>query len=149
MDCTTAIVKKLFNDKFRCSQIKCKAIITYVIAPFRTKQIDEDLKEARFISVLIDSSNHLDKKLKPLVVRYYHAEKSVVNLGGETSELLFSYVLEVLQKLDLENVIAVSADNTNTNFGGRKRKGKYNLCFKMQQNTVNNLRCKIYLRMAM
>jgi hypothetical protein len=24
----------------------------------------------------------------------------------------------------LENVIAVSADNTNTNFGGRKRKGK-------------------------
>jgi hypothetical protein len=58
-------------------------------------------------------------------VRYYHAEKGVkvkvlelVHLGGETSELLFSYVLEVLQKLDLlEKVIAVSADNTNTNFG--------------------------------
>jgi hypothetical protein len=64
-----------------------------------------------------------------LVVRYYHAEKGVVlELGRETSELLFSYVLEVLQKLDfLENVIAVSADNTNTNFDGRKRKGKYNL----------------------
>jgi hypothetical protein len=80
-------------------------------------------------------------------VRYYHAEKGVkvkvlelVNLGGETSELLFSYVLEVLQKLDLlENVIALSADNINTNFGGRKRKGKCNLCFKMQENTVNNL----------
>jgi saccharopine dehydrogenase-like NADP-dependent oxidoreductase len=53
---------------------------------------------------------------------------------------LFAYVLEVLEKLDLlENVIAVSADNTNTNFGGRKRKGKYNLCFKMQENTLNNL----------
>jgi hypothetical protein len=144
MDCTTAIVKKLFNNKFRCSQTKCKAIITNVIAPVVTKQTDEELKEAHFISVLIDSSNHLEKKLVTLVVRYYHAEKGVVlelvNLGGETSELLFSYVLEVLQKLDiLEKVIAVSEDNTNTNFGGKKRKGKYNLCFKMQENTVNNL----------
>jgi hypothetical protein len=143
MDCTTAIMKKLFNDKFRCLQTKCKAIIINVIAPFVTKQIDEELKEARFISVLIDSSNHLDKKLVPLAMRYYHAEKGVkvmvlelVNLGGETSELLFSYVLEVFQKLDLlDNVIAVSADHTNTNFGGRKRKGEYNLCFKMQENT--------------
>lgn len=83
----------------------------------------------------------------PLVVRYYHAAKGVkvkvlelVNLGGETSELLFSYVLEVLQKSDLlKKVIAISADNTNTNFGGKKRKGQNNLYFKMQENTVNNL----------
>jgi hypothetical protein len=53
----------------------------------------------------------------------------LVNLGGETSELLFSYMLEVLQKLDLlKKVIAISADNTNTNFGG-----KNNLHFKMQE----------------
>jgi hypothetical protein len=83
-------------------QTNCKAVITNVIAPFATKQIDEELKEARFISVIIDSSNHLDKKLVPLVVRYYHAEKGVkvlelVNLGGETSELLFSYVLKRLR----------------------------------------------------
>jgi hypothetical protein len=94
MDCTIAIVKNLFNDKFRCPQTKSKAVITSVIAPFATKQIDEELKEDRFISVLNDSSNHLDKNLMPLVVRYYHAEKSVVkvlglvNLGGETSELV-------------------------------------------------------------
>jgi hypothetical protein len=31
MDCTTAIVIKLFNDKFTCSQIKCRGIITNVI----------------------------------------------------------------------------------------------------------------------
>jgi hypothetical protein len=49
----------------------------------------------------------------------------LVNLGGETSDLLLAYVLEVLQKLDfLEKVIAVSADNTNMNFGGKKKKGK-------------------------
>jgi hypothetical protein len=42
-----------------------QAIITNVIAPFATKQILQELKEARFVSVLIDSSNHLDKKLVP------------------------------------------------------------------------------------
>ncbi|KAJ4443295.1 hypothetical protein ANN_04963, partial [Periplaneta americana] len=35
----------------------------------------EELKEPHFISVLIDSSNHLDNKLVPLVVKYYHPEK--------------------------------------------------------------------------
>jgi hypothetical protein len=72
--------------------------------PFATKQILQELKEAHFISVLIESSNHLDKKLVPLIVRYFHAEKDVmvkvlelINLGGETSGLLLSYVLEVVQ----------------------------------------------------
>jgi hypothetical protein len=30
MDCTTTIVRKLFNDKFSCSQTKCRKIITNV-----------------------------------------------------------------------------------------------------------------------
>jgi hypothetical protein len=76
-------------------QTKCKAIIINVIAPFATKHVDEEVREDRFITVLIDSSNHLDKKLMSLFVRYYHAEKGVVkvlellNLGGKTSELVF------------------------------------------------------------
>jgi hypothetical protein len=98
-------------------------------------------KIAHFISTLIDSSNHLDKKLVRLIVRYFHAEKCVivkvlelVNLGGETSDLLLSYVLEVLQKLHLpEKVIAISADNTNMNFSGKKWKGKNNLYYRRQE----------------
>jgi hypothetical protein len=88
-------VRKLFNDKFTCSQTKCRAIITNVIVAFATKQVLQELKEARFISVLIDSSNHLEEKLVPLIVRYFHARKVVmvrmlelVNLGDETSDLL-------------------------------------------------------------
>jgi hypothetical protein len=51
----------------------------------------------------------------------------LVNFGGETSDLLLSYVLEVLQKLDLlEKVIAISANNTNTNFGGKKLNYPFN-----------------------
>jgi hypothetical protein len=64
----------------------------------------------------------------------------LANLGGETSDLLLSYMSEVLQKLYLlEKFTATSADNTNTNFGGKKRKGKNNLCYKLQEETSNNL----------
>jgi hypothetical protein len=64
----------------------------------------------------------------------------LVNLGGETSDLLLKYVLVVLQKVDLlEKVIAMSADNTTTNFGGKKRKGKNTLYHKLQEKTSNNL----------
>jgi hypothetical protein len=81
---------------------------------------------------LIDSPNHLDEKLVPLIDRYFHAEKCVVvkvlelvNLGGETSALLLSHVLELLQKLDLlEKVIVISADNTSRNLVVRRVKGR-------------------------
>jgi hypothetical protein len=49
-------------------------------------------------------------------------------------------VVEVLQKLDLlEKIIAISADNTNTNFGGKKRKGKNNLYYKLQEKNIKQL----------
>jgi hypothetical protein len=60
---------------FPRSQTRRRAIITNVIAPFATKQILQELKEARFISVLTESSNRLDEKLVPLIVSYFHAEK--------------------------------------------------------------------------
>jgi hypothetical protein len=83
----------------------------------------------------------------PLIVRYFHAEKSVVvkvlelfNLGSETSDLPLSYVLEVLQKLDLlEKVTAISADYTSTNFGGKKSKRNNNLYYKLQKKNVKQL----------
>jgi HrpA-like RNA helicase len=52
---------------------------------------------------------------------------TVTVLGSVDSDLLLSYVLELFRKLDLlGKVIAMSADNTNTNFCGKK-KGKNNL----------------------
>jgi hypothetical protein len=59
MDCTTTIMRKLFNDKFTCSQINCRTIITNIIVPFATKQILQELKEVHFISIFIDLLSHL------------------------------------------------------------------------------------------
>lgn len=45
----------------------------------------------------------------------------------------------MLQKLDfLEKIFAVSADNTNMNFGGKKRKGKNNLTSKCKKTLRTN-----------
>jgi hypothetical protein len=44
---------KIFNNKFTCSQTKCRAIIANVIEPFAMKQLLQELKEASFISLLL------------------------------------------------------------------------------------------------
>jgi hypothetical protein len=85
MDCTTTIVGKLFNNKIACSQTKCRAIITNVIAPFATKRIFRELKETRYISVLIDSSNHFYEKLVTLIVRDFQAERRCDGQGAGVS----------------------------------------------------------------
>jgi hypothetical protein len=61
MDSTATIVSKIFNDKFSYAQIKYRVVITNIISPFARKQILPELKGARFISVFIISSNHLDE----------------------------------------------------------------------------------------
>jgi hypothetical protein len=87
---------------------------------------------------LIDSSTQQDEQLVPLIVRYFHAEKVVnvmvpelVNLGGETSDLLPSYVLEVLQKLDLLGKLLQYQQIIIPIRTLLKREGKNNLYYKM------------------
>lgn len=98
MVCTTAIAKTLFNTRLICSQTKTKVIIKNTAM----KKVPNDLKEAHLISVTIHSSNHLNLKLFLFLTRYYHNGKYVrvkalelVSLGGETSDILSSYVPEV------------------------------------------------------
>jgi hypothetical protein len=78
-------VKKLFKNKFTCSYIKRRAIITNVIEQFATKQILQEIKEARFISVFTDSSNHLDEKLVPLNVKTFSRRKKSDGQGTTVS----------------------------------------------------------------
>lgn len=72
---------------------KTKAIIRKCMAQFATKQVLNDMKWACFSSVMTDSSNYLNLRLVPLLIRCYHTEEGVivkafnlVSLGGETSD---------------------------------------------------------------
>jgi hypothetical protein len=92
------------------------------VGPFAVKQALNNLKEAHCISVMIDSSNPLNLKLLLHLIKYYCPGKCVmvkavelVSLGGKSSDLLSSCVLELFKKFEPDDkVIAISADNTNT-----------------------------------
>jgi len=85
-----------------------------------------ELQKAKFVSILVDASNHKAIKLVPVIVRYFSTTVGVKNkilefsnLPGETAELIHNHITKVINNFDLKNkIISFSADNTNTNFGG-------------------------------
>jgi hypothetical protein len=147
LDCTSKLISALFEKKFSSARTKSEAMVKNVLAPDTQKELMQELSETSCFTLMIDSSNHGAQKLVPIVVRYFH-ERSGVNvkvleldtLPGETSDQLNDYVLSVLNRNDLvEKLVGISADNTNTNFGGAKRKGKNNLFCKLSANTDKTL----------
>jgi hypothetical protein len=79
------------------------------------------------ISVLVDSSNHVDVKSVPVLIKYYLLEGvqvqllEFIDLLREISVLASEHILKVLDRFTLlDRIIAFSADNNNCNFGGAK-----------------------------
>ena len=80
-------------------------------------------------------------KLLPILVRYFDENDGICTklidfheIPGETSEIVFSSIISTLQKFNIsDKMIALSADNTNANFGGAHRKGTKNV-YKLMQN---------------
>uniref|UniRef100_A0AAZ3RET9 Uncharacterized protein n=1 Tax=Oncorhynchus tshawytscha TaxID=74940 RepID=A0AAZ3RET9_ONCTS len=138
MDCTAQLTLKLYEPKFTRARTKCEAIVSNVLAPWATTLVTQDLDQVEFVSLSVDASNHGHVKLLPILVRYckiYDGSTSVetklldfVELKGETAEEIAAEVLAVIQKCNLENkVVALSANNMNTNFGGLNRLGRVNV----------------------
>jgi hypothetical protein len=105
------------------------------------------------VTLLIDASNHGHVKLLPILIRYVlvdmDADKTendscvqiktklvyFVEITVETAEIISQSALQVIRKLGLENkVIAISGDNTNTNFGGLKQKGTNSVFCKIKED---------------
>uniref|UniRef100_A0A674CR22 DUF4371 domain-containing protein n=1 Tax=Salmo trutta TaxID=8032 RepID=A0A674CR22_SALTR len=155
MDSTAKLTRKLYEPKSTCARTKCDAIVSNVLAPWATTLVTQDLDQVECVSLSIDASNHGHVKLLPIVVRYckiYDGSISVetklldsVELKGETAEEIAAEVLVVIQNVYLENkVVAFSADNTNTNFGGLNRLGRVNVHTKVKnalQREVIGLGC--------
>ncbi|BFZ18203.1 hypothetical protein BsWGS_21242 [Bradybaena similaris] len=131
MDCTSLLLKKFVDPRFTCKQTKCKAIAVNVLAPQAVYEISEELKKARFCCLAIDVSNSINKKVVPIVVRYFLSNKGIAteilelsSIPGETSDIV-QHILKTAKKYEITGkIIGLSADNTNTNFGGFWRRGK-------------------------
>jgi hypothetical protein len=89
---------------------------------------------------MIDSSNHSALKIVPVLVRYFIPEEGIktmvlefLDLPCESADQLTEYVWQLVTKWNIEKkVVASSADNTNTNFGGSSRRGKSNVFHKLK-----------------
>lgn len=139
LDCTSKLIANMFEPKFMAARTKTEAIVKNVFAKESQLRLELDLHKAHFVSIMIDSSNHKEIKMVPLLVRYFNCEKGIQvkllqlqDLPGETSEQLNGYVFNTLKTHNLvDKCIGLAADNTNTNFGGMKRKGVNNLFKKL------------------
>lgn len=139
MDCSNEIIKDLFDKKYACARTKAEAIVVNVFAPFAIEEFIKDLKSVNYISVCYDASNHGDIKIVPIMARYFCSSTGVStkilevqDVPRETATVLSDYIMDTLKKHGLSSkVVGLSADNTNSNFGGAARKGQCNVFRKL------------------
>jgi hypothetical protein len=138
MDCTTSLQKKFTVKKFCCARTKCKSNVTNVYAPWVLDELKNDFKSAKFVTLSCDTPNHKHVKQLPTSVRYFQAYDlenplknkllTSVEISRETPDIITMEVMKAIANYGLENkVVGLSADNTNTNFGGLLRRGKENV----------------------
>lgn len=147
MDCTSNLIQTFYDKKFSCARSKSNAIIKNVLFPAVKEELIAELKEIHFVSILSDASNHKAEKLYPIAVQYFNSKYGVqvklLNLStikGETSEIISTHMMEIIKCNNLKDkVVGISADNTNTNFGGLKRRGKENIFCKIKSSLGRNI----------
>jgi hypothetical protein len=143
MDCTSKIIRKLYDKTFTCSRKKAQAIIVSVLAPYAMAVFRNQHEKPNYVSITIDCA----LKIVPVLVRYFIPEEDIkimvlefLDLPCETADLLTKYVWQLVVKWNIEKkVVALSADNTNTNFGGSSRRGKNNFFHKLKSKLNRTL----------
>ncbi|KAK0132613.1 hypothetical protein N1851_032481 [Merluccius polli] len=82
-----------------------------------------------------------------LTTKLYEPKFTCARTKGEKAEELAAEIMVVIEKFSLENkVVAFSADNTNTNFGGLNRVGRVNVHTKVEKCTAAGEKCPVVLR---
>jgi len=77
MDGTSTLLKHIYGKKFSCARTKTESIILNVFAPFAMQQIFNELKSAKFTTIMIDTSNHKNLKVVPILIRYFNPKTGV------------------------------------------------------------------------
>ncbi|KAE9522163.1 hypothetical protein AGLY_017423 [Aphis glycines] len=133
LDCCIKVEKKIYKDlkmlnKLHLGRTKAESIVTEVLGPAYLHKIIDYLSSESVIafSIQTDASNKKTVKLFPLSVQYFSIENGIENKlidfyenPHETADEMSSYIKKSLEnlKLSLHKVSALSADNTNCNFG--------------------------------
>ncbi|KAK5648366.1 hypothetical protein RI129_003258 [Pyrocoelia pectoralis] len=153
LDCTTKLNAVMYPDsnialKQSTARTKATAIIKHILAPHSIAQIKSEIQTCPFYGISTDSSNHKAEKMFPLLIQYFTEKEGLKikllklsTLPNETSDTITSFCIKALQDLNIpiKNMVAFSADNTNTNFGGRERRGVNNVYYKLKEIVSKNI----------
>lgn len=153
LDCTTKLNAVMYPDsnkaaKQSTARTKATAIIKHILAPHSIVLVKAEIEKVPFYGISTHSSNHKSDKMFPLLIQYFSEKEGLKikllkldTLKNETSDTITSFCLKSLTDLNIptEKMVAFSADNTNSNFGGRDRRGTNNVFCKLNENLSKNL----------
>ncbi|GFW10023.1 uncharacterized protein TNCV_4207881 [Trichonephila clavipes] len=102
-----------------------KAIVVNVLTPTAMKELKYDLDKCNCITIQNDASNHSNKKIYTIVVRFFQpyigVQVKILDFQDrpcETSDIIVNYLNQVLTDNLTTKVIAFCGDNGNFHFGG-------------------------------
>ena len=132
LDCNLKLVKLTFNDsniakKISCGRTKSTKIVENVLAPYIIENLIENLIANNiFFGVQTDASNRKNRKFFPICIQFFNKQTGIQNKiidfienSNETALSMSDMVKTTLKSynLNINNVVSLSADNTNANFG--------------------------------
>lgn len=130
-DCGNKLLAKLCPDsaiasKVSCGRTKAASYVENVLGPKAQEMCIGDLKNVFFFSIGSDASNKGNKKLFPVVVRYFSKTSGIVdalldfyNDNDESSEAIAHQLKSIIEnnELSLCSVSSYAADNASVNYG--------------------------------
>lgn len=146
-DCASKLIQSCFEPKFSCARTKTEAIVLNVLSRTAIDILKNDLSNSNCVAISTDASNHGNKKIFPVLVRYFlpyeGIQVQILDLEdqpGETSDIIVGYLTRVISENNLkQKVVAFCGDNTNCNFGGSARRGVNNVYAKLSANLQKTL----------
>jgi hypothetical protein len=141
MDCTSKLLREMFNDyevakRISSARTKTEAIVNSVLAPHAVQEVLKSLQGILFCEVSMDASKHGAVKIFPILIQYFDYENGglqiklleVESKPNETAHTIAVYVSETLSNYGLlSKCVTYEGDNCNTMFGGLKKGGGKNV----------------------
>lgn len=107
----------------------------------------DSLQSVSFVSISCDSSNRGNKKMLPVMVRFFTLKEGIqcklvelYRLDDETGETVFNKLKIAIEKFRLQRkLVSFGGDNCVTNFGGVQRGGDKNVYNRLQEEFGEHL----------
>ncbi|GFT45971.1 uncharacterized protein TNCV_3535471 [Trichonephila clavipes] len=102
-DCASKFIQTCLDPKFTCARTKSEAIVVNVLTPTAMKELKYNLDKYNCTTILNDVSNHGNKKIYPIVMRFFQPYVGVQvkildfqDQPSETTDNIIKYLNQVL-----------------------------------------------------